>query len=162
MLAACVALCCGSALAHSLTKAPRLSLKDIHRRRVRLTDYKGKVVLLNFWATWCPPCLSELPDLIKMQTLYRAQGLRIIGITYPPQTLKQVRRFVREVGVNYPIALGKKPTKALFDKSDVLPITVIIDREGNVRGVVQGILYPEEFEEKIRPLLMAITPKPAR
>jgi hypothetical protein len=58
------------------------------------------------------------------------------------------------MGVTYPIALGTKPTKALFDKSEVLPITVIIDREGTVRGVVQGILYPEEFEEKIEPLLV--------
>ena len=111
-------------------------------------------MLLNFWATWCPPCRTEIPDLIKLQREYRNQGLRVIGITYPPQTLSQVRRFVRTMGVNYPIALGAKPTKALFDKSEVLPITVIIDREGNVRGVVQGILYPEEFEEKIRPLLI--------
>jgi thiol-disulfide isomerase/thioredoxin len=140
-----------SALAQS--PPPNLSFKDIRGRRIRLSDYKGKVVLLNFWATWCPPCRTEMPDLIKLQTEYRGQGLRIIGITYPPQTLSKVRRLVRKIGVNYPITLGKKPTKALFDKSDVLPITVIIDREGNVRGVVQGILYPEEFEEKIRPLL---------
>jgi len=157
MLLACATLCCGPAPAQSLAKAPKFPLRDIHGRRVRLTDYKGKVVLLNFWATWCPPCLTEVPDLIKMQTQYRDQGLRIIGITYPPQTLRQVQRFVREIGINYPIALGTKSTKELFDKSEVLPITVIIDREGNVRGVVQGILYPEEFEEKIKPLLISIT-----
>ena len=104
----------------------------------------------------------EIPDLIKLQTEYRDRGLRIIGITYPPQTLLEVRRFVRKMGVNYPIALGQKPTKALFDKSDVLPITVIIDREGNLRGVVQGILYPEEFEEKIKPLLISILKTSAR
>ena len=155
-------LWCGPALAQYLVRAPSLSLKDIRGHRVRLTDYKGKVVLLNFWATWCPPCRAEIPDLIKIQTAYRNQGLRIIGITYPPQTLLQVQRFVREIGVNYPIALGKKPIKALFDKTEVLPITVIIDRDGNVRGIVQGILYSDEFEEKIKPLLISITQPSAR
>jgi thiol-disulfide isomerase/thioredoxin len=146
-------LWCGSALAQSFEKAPQLSLKDIRGRRIHLTDYRGKVVLLNFWATWCPPCRKEIPDLVKMQREYRDRGLQIIGITYPPQTLAQVRRFVTKVRVKYPIALGNKETKALFDDGDVLPITVIIDREGKVRGIVQGILYSEEFEEKIKPLL---------
>lgn len=148
-------LCCGPASAQSLAKAPNLHLKDIRGRRINLSEYQGKVVLLNFWATWCPPCRTEIPDLIKLQKEYRKQGLRIFGITYPPQTPGQVRRFVKKAGVNYPIGLGKKPTKALFDKSGVLPITVIIDRAGNVRGVVQGILYPDEFEEKIKPLLLS-------
>lgn len=97
-----------------------------------------------------------------MQREYRDRGLQIIGITYPPQTLAQVRRFVTKMGINYPIALGNKETKALFDDGDVLPITVIIDREGKVRGIVQGILYSEEFEEKIRPLLMSVTQPSAR
>ena len=151
-----LALCCAPAAAQSLAKAPRLSFKDIRGRRIRLSDYKGKVVLLNFWATWCPPCRTEIPDLMKIQTEYRDQGLRIIGITYPPQTLLEVRRFVRKIGVNYPIASGKTATKAMFDKSDVLPITVVIDREGNVRGIVQGILYSDEFKEKVKPLLISI------
>ena len=88
-----------------------------------------------------------------MQREYRTRGLQIIGITYPPQTLAQVRRFVTKMRVNYPIALGNKETKVLFDDGDVLPITVIIDREGNVRNLIEGIIFPEEFAEKIRPLL---------
>ena len=157
MLPVLLALCCAPAAAQSFAKAPKLSFKDIRGRRIRLSDYKGKVVLLNFWATWCPPCRTEIPDLMKIQTEYRDQGLRIIGITYPPQTLLEVRRFVRKIGVNYPIASGKRATKAMFDKSDVLPITVVIDREGNVRGIVQGILYSDEFKEKVKPLLISIS-----
>lgn len=134
-------------------KAPPLVLKDLKGRTLRLSDYKGKVVLLNFWATWCPPCRAEVPDLVEMQREYRRRGLQILGITYPPQTAKEVRRFVREFKVNYPVALGTKETKALFDKSDTLPVTIIIDREGNVRDVIEGILLPEEFEQKIKPLL---------
>lgn len=142
-----------AASAQSPKQAPALVLKDIRGRRVRLTDYRGKVLLLNFWATWCPPCRTEIPELIRMKTEYREQGLRIVGITYPPQTLRQVRRFVREMGVTYPVALGTRRTRELFDPSEVLPVTVIIDRQGIIRDVIRGILLPEEFEQKIRPLL---------
>jgi len=134
-------------------KAPALILRDLEGRNLRLTDYKGKVVLINFWATWCPPCRAEVPDLVKWQREYRGRGLQIIGVTYPPQTTKEVRRFVRNLKVNYPVALGTKQTKALFFQGETLPVSVIIDREGNVRDIIEGILLPEEFEQKIKPLL---------
>jgi len=128
-------------------------IKDLLGRNLRLSDYKGKVVLINFWATWCPPCRTEIPDLIKMQRVYRGRGLQVIGITYPPQTVREVRRFIRKLRVNYPVAIGTKEIKALFDQGETLPITVIIDREGNLRELIEGILLPEEFEQKIQPLL---------
>ncbi|MDT5061029.1 MAG: hypothetical protein QOH63_1488 [Acidobacteriota bacterium] len=134
-------------------KAPLLTLKDVRGRALKLSSYKGKVVLLNFWATWCPPCRAEMPDLINMQRLYRSRGLQVIGITYPPEEIGEVRRFIRKLGVNYPIALGTKETKALFDESETLPVTIVVDREGNVRERIEGILLPEEFEQKIKPLL---------
>src|SRR5215211_4439544 len=95
-------------------KAPELKLKDLRGRAVRLSDYKGKVVLLNFWATWCPPCRAEMPDLVKMQRDYRSKGLQVIGITYPPEEIREVRQFIRKLGVNYPVALGSKAMKTLF------------------------------------------------
>lgn len=134
-------------------KAPALALKDLRGRYVRLSDYQGKVVLLNFWATWCPPCRAEMPDLIKMQRVYGRKGLQVIGITYPPEVIREVRQFIRKLGVNYPIALGTKETKTLFDETETLPVTIVIDREGNVRERIEGILLPEEFEQKIKPLL---------
>jgi thiol-disulfide isomerase/thioredoxin len=134
-------------------KAPALSLKDIQGRKISLSKYKGKVVLLNFWATWCPPCRAEMPDLVKMQRQYRKQGLQVIGITYPPEQIAEVRQFVKQLRVNYPIALGTKETKTLFDKTETLPLTLIIDRQGNVVDRIEGILLPEEFEQKIKPLL---------
>ena len=140
-------------LGQEVRKAPALILRDLEGRNLRLTDYKGKVVLINFWATWCPPCRAEVPDLVRWQREYRGRGLQIIGVTYPPQTTKEVRRFVRNLKVNYPVALGTKQTKALFFQGETLPVTVIIDREGNVRDIIEGILLPEEFEQKIKPLL---------
>ncbi|MDT5156212.1 MAG: hypothetical protein QOH51_569 [Acidobacteriota bacterium] len=139
--------------AQTIQKAPSLSLRDIRGHVVRLSDYKGKVVLLNFWATWCPPCRAEMPDLVKMQREYRSLGLQVIGITYPPETVRGVQRFTRQLRVNYPIALGTKETKSLFDESETLPLTIVIDREGNIRDRIEGILLPEEFEQKIKPLL---------
>ncbi len=77
----------------------------------------------------------------------------MIGITYPPQERGEVRRFIRKLRINYPVAFGTKETKALFDQGETLPLTVVIDREGNVRDLIEGILLPEEFEEKIKSLL---------
>ncbi|HEX8181354.1 MAG TPA: TlpA disulfide reductase family protein [Pyrinomonadaceae bacterium] len=135
------------------TKAPAWALRDTRGRIVRLSDYKGKVVLLNFWATWCPPCRAEIPELTKWQRQYESSGLRIIGITYPPTMRATVRRFMRRAKINYPVVFGAKATKALFDPGEALPLSVIIDRAGNVREVIQGIVFPEEFEQKVKPLL---------
>jgi thiol-disulfide isomerase/thioredoxin len=142
-----------SASAQSTKKAPELNLKDLQGRSIKLSDYRGKIVLINFWATWCVPCRTEIPELIKMQRQYRNQGLRLVGVTYPPQTPAQVRRFIRKTRVNYPIVLGTESTKSLFDDSEVLPISVVVDSQGNIRDVIKGVLYPEEFEQKIKPLL---------
>ena len=126
ILMASLVLVCLPARAQPSKQAPPLALKDIRGRQFRLSDYKGKVVLLNFWATWCPPCRTEIPDLIKMQRQYRAQGLRIVGITYPPEKTSEVRRFMRRLGINYRIAIGTKATKALFTSSETLPMTMSI------------------------------------
>lgn len=139
--------------AQEARKAPALTLRDVQGRSIRLGDYKGRVVLLNFWATWCPPCRAEIPDLVKAQRRYAKRGLQVVGVTYPPETLRGVRRLVRRLGVNYPVALGTKETRALFDKGETLPLTVVIDRGGNVRDVITGILLPGEFEQKVLPLL---------
>jgi peroxiredoxin len=133
--------------------APQLALKDIEGRTLRLSDYRGKVVLLNFWATWCAPCRAEMPDLVKWQRQYKSRGLQVIGVTYPPEELAEVRKFIKSIKLNYPVALGDEQTKALFDKSEILPITVVIDKEGMVREIVQGILFPDEFQQKVKPLL---------
>ena len=134
-------------------KAPALALRDLRGRTIRLSDYRGKVVLLNFWATWCPPCRAEVPDLVKIQREYKSRGLQVIGVTYPPETRAAVRRFVRKLRVNYPVALGTKEAKRLFDEGETLPLTIIIGRDGSVIDRVEGIMLPEEFEQKVKPLL---------
>jgi thiol-disulfide isomerase/thioredoxin len=135
-----------------LTKAPALQLADLQGRSLRLENYLGKVVLVNFWATWCIPCRTEISDLINWQRRY-GNRLQVVGVTYPPETLNEVRSFARQKRINYPIALGTKQTKQLFTQSDTLPMTAVIDPEGNFREVIEGIVFSDEFEEKIKPLL---------
>ena len=130
-----------------------LTLKDINGREIRLSNYRGKIVLVNFWATWCPPCRVEVPDLIRLQRDYRSKGLQVIGVTYPPQRLAEVRRFVRRAKVNYPVALGTKETLSRFTRSETLPMTIIIGTDGSIQDIIEGILLAEEFEQKIKPLL---------
>lgn len=142
-----------SASGQSSQRAAELALKDINGRRFSLSEYKGKVVLLNFWATWCPPCRAEMPDLVRWQRVYRNHGLQVVGVTYPPNDIREIRKFMRSIKVNYPIAFGTAETKALFMDGETLPITVVIDRNRMIRETIEGILLPEEFEQKIKPLL---------
>jgi len=135
------------------TRAPQFVLRDINGNTVRLSAYRGKVVLINFWATWCPPCRAEMPDLVRLQREHARQGLQVIGITYPPETKIRVRRFASSLKVNYPIILGTRQLKARFSSEETLPLTVIIDRDGKVNNIISGILLREEFDEKIKPLL---------
>ncbi|HYX28631.1 MAG TPA: redoxin domain-containing protein [Pyrinomonadaceae bacterium] len=144
-----------TARAQSEKQPATLTLTDIHGRSVSLADYQGDVVLINFWATWCVPCRTEIPDLISKQRQYRNQSLRIIGVAYPPEKLSDVRRFAKEMRMNYPVALGTKESKSLFTSSETLPLTVVIARDGAVRDVIEGVMYQDEFDQKVMPLLTA-------
>jgi len=150
-------LSAGTSVVGQQTVAPQFALKDLNGRTVRLRAYRGKVVLINFWATWCPPCRAEMPDLVRLQREHARYGLQIIGITYPPETKTQVRRFARSLKVNYPIILGTRQIKARFSSEETLPLTVVIGRDGKVNDIISGILLRQEFDEKIKPLLMKNT-----
>jgi thiol-disulfide isomerase/thioredoxin len=157
VFATIIILCASAGVPGQETSAPQFALKDLNGSTVRLRAYRGKVVLINFWATWCPPCRAEMPDLVRLQREHAKQGLQIIGITYPPEDETEVRRFARSLKVNYPIILGTRQIKARFSSDENLPLTVVIDRDGKVSDIISGILLRQEFDEKIKPLLLKNT-----
>jgi len=133
--------------------APAFELKNLKGRTVRLSDYTGKIVLLNFWATWCAPCRAEMPDLVKLQNEYQSKGLQVVGMTYPDYTRARVRSIAWRLRLNYPILLGTRELAEKYGVSEVLPTTIVIDRDGRIRARILGLLEPDEFEQIVKPLL---------
>lgn len=134
---------------------PEFTLPDLDGRQRSVTEWDGKVIALNFWATWCPPCLKEVPEFVSLQRKYGGQGLQFIGIAL--QKPEEVSEFVAEHKVNYPVLAGElevvKLAEAYGNNVGALPYTVIIDRNGRVSRVKAGILPTEEAESIINSLL---------
>ena len=134
---------------------PAFTLPDLDGQLRSVTEWDGKVVALNFWATWCPPCIKEVPEFVSLQEKYQGQGLQFIGIAL--QKPEDVHEFVAEHKVNYPILAGEleviKLAEAYGNHVGALPYTVIIDRNGRVAHVKPGILPTEEAESIITGLL---------
>jgi cytochrome c biogenesis protein CcmG/thiol:disulfide interchange protein DsbE len=133
-------------------QAPAWELKDIEGRTIKSSDFKGKVVMLNFWGTWCPPCVAEIPDLIALQKKYADRGFTVIGAAYDPNP-EGVAEFAREHGINYPVVLANEDVLAAFRNVEAFPTSFFIDREGVVTTSTIGLVEPGTFEKIIEPLL---------
>ena len=139
--------------AQGLKAAPDFILKDLSQKKVRLTDFKGKVVILNFFATWCPPCRAEIPELNKLYRLNKEKGLVVLGISLdmdvPPQSLTT---FVKDMKITYPVLMG---TPDLAEKYQVngVPTTILINREGKASTRYDGLVPASRFEKDLSNLL---------
>jgi thiol-disulfide isomerase/thioredoxin len=118
---------------------PPFSVTDLNGRAISSADLRGKVVIVNFWATWCPPCREEIPDLIALQTKYRDQ-LVVLGISEDEGPIEDVRAFVAQHKVNYPVAMTTPALRKIFRGVVALPTTFIIDREGKIAQKHVGLL----------------------
>ncbi len=131
---------------------------DVQGQPLRLADYVGKVVIVDFWGTWCPPCREEIPSLVQLQEKYGPQGLQIIGLNYergaPASAARKVRDFMASNGVNYPCALGTPEIQAQVPNLQGYPTTIFIDKTGRVRAKEVG-LHEYEYLESIVTKLLA-------
>jgi len=135
---------------HSL--APGFTLPQLNGQQIHLSDYRGKVVLLDFWATWCDPCREEVPHLVELQNRYRDRGLQIIGISMDDDA-EPVRDFYRRFNMNYPVAMGDATTGEVYGGVLGLPIAFLIDRDGRVYSKHIGATDISVIEREITTLL---------
>jgi peroxiredoxin len=133
--------------------APPFVLKQADGSTVSLASHKGKVVLLNFWATWCAPCRVEMPWFEEFSKRYGEQGLVVLGISLDDSGWKTVQPVVSKLKVSYPIVLGDGKVMKSYGMGDLLPATFLIDRSGKVRTVKIGFGDKAEFERVIEQLL---------
>jgi len=132
--------------------APGWELPDLAGHTLHSTDFQGKVVVLDFWATWCPPCREEIPGFIELQIKYQEQGLAVVGVSVDQAGADTVKTFAKKMGINYPVVLADAKIPNLYD-INVLPTTFILDRTGRVVKQYLGMTPESEIESKIKPLL---------
>jgi peroxiredoxin len=134
-------------------EAPDFTLKDISGKEVRLSDFRGKVVILDFWATWCPPCRMEIPHFIDLYREYRDDGLEIVGVALDRNGIQAVVPFVQKNGIPYVSLIGNAEVTQLYGGIKNIPTTFVLDRQGRIVSKHVGYRPREVFEREIVALL---------
>jgi len=133
-----------------MTKAPDFTLKDVNGKTIKLSDYKEKVVIINFWATRCPYCIAEMPDFVKFYNAYREKGVEVIGIAGGP--IDEIKKIISEEKITYPVCIGDRKVSDLYGIQFV-PTTFIIDKNGNIYHKKIGAMSEEEIIKLVKGLL---------
>lgn len=133
--------------------APPFTLRDADGRNVSLSDYKGKVVLLNFWATWCGPCKIEIPWFVEFEQKYKDRGFAVLGIAMDDEGWEVVKPYLTKTKVNYRILVGNDKIAADYGGVDSLPTSFVIDKTGQIAGTHVGLVSKSEYENQIVQLL---------
>jgi thiol-disulfide isomerase/thioredoxin len=135
------------------TVAPDFSLESLEGKSMRLSDLRGKAVLLNFWATWCGPCKIEMPWFVDLQKEYGTQGLQIVGVAMDEASKEDIAKFAKDMGVNYPILIGKEAVGDAYGGVPALPESFFIGRDGKVVDKIIGLKGKSEIEDSIKKAL---------
>jgi peroxiredoxin len=140
-----------------VTTAPDFTLDSLDGKSVRLSDLRGKAVLLNFWATWCGPCKIEMPWFVELQSQYGSQGLQVVGVAMDDSSKDDIAKFAKDMGVNYPVLLGKEAVGDAYGGVPALPETFIISRDGKIVDKIIGLRGKGEFDDAVK---KALNPPP--
>jgi peroxiredoxin len=146
----------GPVFASRLTQsslAPDFSLQSLDGKTLRLSDFRGKAVLLNFWATWCGPCKIEMPWFVELQNQYAAQGFQIVGVAMDDASKEDIGKFAKDMGVNYPILIGKESVGEQYGGVPALPESFLIGRDGKIVDKIIGLRGKAEIEDAIKKAL---------
>jgi len=139
-------------LAHN-TAAPDFTLESLDGKNMSLSDFRGKAVLLNFWATWCGPCKIEMPWFVELQREYGPQGFQIVGVAMDDSSKEDIAKFTKEMGVNYPVLLGKEAVGEEYGGVPALPESFFIGRDGKIVDKIIGLRGRVEIEDSIKKAL---------
>lgn len=134
-------------------KAPQFTLPDINGNQVSLSDFDGKVVILDFWATWCPPCVKEMPHFIELYDEYKQQGFEMVGISLDQGGAADIKPFVQKMNVNYTMLIGNQDITKEYGGIRGIPTTFVIDKAGKIRQKYVGYREKAVFENDIKTLL---------
>lgn len=140
--------------------APDFSLKDADGKVVHLSDYKGKVVLLDFWATWCPPCKLEIPWFMDLEHKDKYRGFEVLGIAMDDNGWEDVKPFIAQAKINYRVVVGDDATSNAYGGVEDLPTTFLIDKQGKIAAIHIGLAGRKEFEDGVEELLRESTNAP--
>ena len=135
------------------TIAPDFSLESLDGKTLRLSDLRGKAVLLNFWATWCGPCKIEMPWFVDLQKQYGSQGLQIVGVAMDDASKEDIGKFAKDMGVNYPILIGKESVGDQYGGVPALPESFLISRDGKIVDKIIGLRGKADIEEAVKKAL---------
>jgi thiol-disulfide isomerase/thioredoxin len=141
------------------TPAPNFTLESLDGQNMKLSDFRGKAVLLNFWATWCAPCKIEMPWFVDFQKEYGQQGLQIVGVAMDDSSKEDIAKFAKDMGVNYPVLLGKEAVGDEYGGVPALPESFFIGRDGKIVDKIIGLKGKGEIEDSIKKALNT-TPAP--
>jgi peroxiredoxin len=135
--------------------APDFELVSLDGKKVRLSDFRGKAVLLNFWATWCGPCKVEMPWFVDLQKRYGNDGLVVLGVAMDDTEAHKIAQFASEMGVNYPVLLGTDKVSEQYGNVEFLPTSFYINRDGKFVGKGVGLIDRKEVEANVQKALSA-------